>query len=314
MSTPSRVREAAVGDAAVSAARVSIGLPVYNGEAFVAEAVRSVLDQTYRDIELIISDNASSDRTVEICEEFAAWDDRVTVLRAGQNVGASANFNRTVAAASGEYFKWIAHDDVIGPRYLEMCVERLDADPSIVLCQTGVRIIDSGGRPIREYDPHLDQADSTDVARRFADLAATSHRCLDVFGLIRSDALSATHLIAPYIASDRTLLVELALRGRFCRLSEIAFFSREHDRRSIRAMPLHQRAAWFDPNRTGRYAFPHFRLWLEYMRLIAQARLTARERLDCAAVLAAWIPRERRRLLRDLRSALRTAQEQFVGS
>lgn len=287
--------------------KVSLGMPVYNGERFVGEALRCVLDQTLGDFELIICDNASTDRTMEICEEVAARDDRLTVHRNSSNIGAAANFNRTVELASGEYFKWVAHDDLIAPDYLEKCAALLDSDPSLVLCHTDVKIVDAEGELIRLYDPELDHVGSSNVADRFADWSKISHRCFDVFGLIRMDALRQTHLIAPYIASDRTLLAELGLRGTFVRVPEVLFLSREHDDRSIRAMPLHQRAAWFDPSTHGTFKFPNFRVWLEYVKLVRQAPLTNDERRACYWVLLKWIPMHRRRLLIDVKSAVRTA-------
>lgn len=287
--------------------KVSLGMPVYNGERFVEEAIRSCLDQTLDDFELIICDNASDDRTVELCERAAAGDERVTIHRNSSNIGAAANFNLTVDLATGEYFKWVAHDDMITPDYLEKCARVLDEDPEVVLCHSGVRIVDSDGETIREYDPELEHAGSADVADRFADWAAISHRCLDVFGLIRMDALRKTHVIAPYIASDRSLLAELGLLGTFARVPEVMFLSREHDDRSIRSMPLHQRAAWFDPSNKSTFAFPHFRLWYEYIGLVREAPLTPAERRACYLVLLRWLPIHRRRLAMDLKSAARTA-------
>ena len=217
--------------------KVSLGMPVYNGERFVDEALRCVLDQTLDDFELIICDNASTDRTVEICEEVTGGDPRVTIHSSPSNIGAAANFNRTVELASGEYFKWVAHDDLIAPDYLEKCAEILDDDPAAVLCHSDVRIIDSDGELIRRYHPEFQHVGSSNVADRFSEWAAIAHRCFDVFGLIRMDTLRGTHLIAPYIASDRSLLAELGLRGTFVRVPEPLFLSREHGDRSIRAMP-----------------------------------------------------------------------------
>src|SRR5215207_1517689 len=106
--------------------RVSVGLPVYNGENYLAEAIDSVLAQTYQNFELIISDNASTDSTEEICRDYAARDRRIRYFREPQNRGAAWNFNHTFELARGEYFKWVAHDDVIGPQYLARTVDQLD--------------------------------------------------------------------------------------------------------------------------------------------------------------------------------------------
>ena len=109
------------------------------------EAIESILAQTYTDFELLISDNASGDGTEEICREFAAQDSRIRYFRHPQNRGASWNFNQTVEHSIGEYFKWLAHDDTMGPCYLARAVEVLDQDPTLVLCHSKTGIIDSHG-------------------------------------------------------------------------------------------------------------------------------------------------------------------------
>ena len=98
--------------------RVSIGLPVYNGENFLEFALDSILGQTFQDFELIISDNASTDATESICRRYAAKDSRIRYYRNPNNQGAAQNYNRVFALARGEYFKWAAHDDVCKPNYL----------------------------------------------------------------------------------------------------------------------------------------------------------------------------------------------------
>ena len=107
---------------------VSIGLPVFNGEPYLTQAIQSILNQTYRNFELIIYDNDSSDRTAEICREFAARDARIRYFRNATNLGAARNFNLTVERASGEYFKWVAADDWIAPEFLAMSVKALQRE------------------------------------------------------------------------------------------------------------------------------------------------------------------------------------------
>ena len=115
-----------------STPKVSLGLPVYNGENFIAQAIESILAQTFTDFELIITDNGSTDRTPKICEAYAARDRRVAYSRNPENLGAAPNFNRAFALSSGRYFKWVAHDDLIAPEFLARCVKVLDNDPSVV--------------------------------------------------------------------------------------------------------------------------------------------------------------------------------------
>ena len=114
--------------------RVSIGLPVYNGENYLTSAIETLLAQTFTDFELIISDNCSTDRTQDICRSFCDRDARIRYVRQAKNLGAVRNFNLVFHYARGEYFKWAAHDDVCAPAFLQRCVERLDANPSVVWC------------------------------------------------------------------------------------------------------------------------------------------------------------------------------------
>ena len=112
--------------------RVSIGLPVFNGERYLARAIESVLGQDFRDLELIVCDNASTDRTPEICAAYARRDARVRYFRNPRNLGAGPNYDRCFRLARGEYFKWAAHDDRLAPDYLSRTVAALDAAPEAV--------------------------------------------------------------------------------------------------------------------------------------------------------------------------------------
>lgn len=270
--------------------RVSIGLPVFNGAKFIEEALRSIAAQTFGDFELIICDNASEDSTEAICRLWGESDPRIRYHRNESNLGASRNFNRAFEMSSGEYFKWAAHDDVLQPEFLSRCVKVLDEDPSVVLCHTGVRLIDEEGNIIGEPEVELQGTSSDRPHRRFADLTRFDHWCFEAFGLIRSSALSRSHLIAGYSGSDRNLLVELGLLGRFHRVPEALFLSRDHSERSVRRLPaLQGRQAWFDPGRSGAMVFPHWRSYLEFFKAVGQAPLSKRERVRCYLELVPWL-------------------------
>src|SRR5437879_5289624 len=113
--------------------RVTIGMPVYNGEARLATALDSLLAQDYRDFELIISDNASTDATGSICHDYARADGRIRYYRHPQNMGAAHNFQRVLQLARGQYFMWAAYDDLWDPDFLTRCLAVLETDPSAVL-------------------------------------------------------------------------------------------------------------------------------------------------------------------------------------
>lgn len=92
--------------------KVSIGLPVYNGEKYLDQSLCSLLSQSYKNIEIIVSDNASTDTTSEICQKYSEQDDRIIYHRQNKNMGPLWNFNYVLRQASGEYFMWCAHDDL----------------------------------------------------------------------------------------------------------------------------------------------------------------------------------------------------------
>jgi len=124
---------------------VTIGLPVYNGESTVAAAIRSVLDQQYERLELVISDNASQDGTEEICRDHARSDARVSYHRQRENIGLLNNFRYVVNHAGGDYFKWLGDDDWIHPSFISRCADALSAEPSLVLVTTQQSYLDDAG-------------------------------------------------------------------------------------------------------------------------------------------------------------------------
>src|SRR5262245_12741967 len=132
--------------------RVTIGMPVYNGQAYLAHAIESVLGQSFSDLELIISDNGSTDETRAIAEEYAARDDRVRYLRSDTNRGAAWNYRRAFDVARGEYFRWAPADDWFAPDSVAVCVAALDANSDAVLCYPKTSLVDANGTLLRVYD------------------------------------------------------------------------------------------------------------------------------------------------------------------
>jgi len=282
---------------------VSIGLPVYNGERYISEEIESLLNQTFHDFEIIICDNASTDGTEAICRSYGSSDTRIRYYRNSQNIGAAANFNRTFGLASGKYFKWAAHDDLHAPDFLLRCVEVLDKDPSVVLCHSEVQFIDESGRYIKNPDRFLPDASSPEAHVRFSELIRMVHWCLDIFGLMRSDALKRTPLISNYVGSDRNTLVILALLGRFHRVPECLFFNREHAERSVRKTRPAFRAAWFDPKNRNRISLPRWRILFEYIKSLSAVELPVKQRMACWQHLFRWPGGHSRLLKKDLRLA-----------
>jgi glycosyltransferase involved in cell wall biosynthesis len=262
--------------------KVSIGLPVYDGQRYLAMAIESILAQTCDDFELIISDNASTDRTAEICRHYAGRDPRIRYHRQPVNLGAAANFNRVFELAErGKYFKWAACDDWIAPTFLEKCIGRLEREPDAVLCQSLVEMVDDDGRYLEQFDHTRYGTDLPRASDRFGARLWT-YRCMDVFGVIRSDLLASTGLIASALGADRTLLLELALCGRFVLVREPLFFNRDHDQRFTRRNQTPQEElAWYAPDRAPRGAWRTWTLYGTCLRLIRSRVASRAEQLRC---------------------------------
>jgi glycosyltransferase involved in cell wall biosynthesis len=276
-------------DSAASGPLVSVGVPVFNGEAFLEDAIRSTLAQTLDDLELILCDNASQDRTPEICRDYAARDPRIHYFRNPRNLGAAANYNLTFNHARGRYFKWLAHDDRMRPSFLAKTFRLLEERPDAVLCNTIISYIDAAGAQIGLYDTQLAGADSLSPSARFAWMVLRSHTCADFFGLIRREALRNSLLHGSFHGADRALLAQLALRGRLLQLPAPLLAIREHPSRYTRAQRRSsERAAWHDSARTRRANFPTWRLYGEYWKMAGREALSPEERSRCYVVLARW--------------------------
>jgi glycosyltransferase involved in cell wall biosynthesis len=269
---------------------VSVGLPVWNGEKYLPATLESLLNQTFPDFELIISDNGSTDRTAEICQAAAARDARVRYSRFPENIGAAKNYNHTFALARGRYFKWAAHDDLLKPRYLEACVAEFGRHPETVVVYPRTELIDSAGR-INGTDPVALAVPDERPHRRLWNYYKQIKLANPVFGLIRADALRQTRLIDSFVKSDITLLAELLMLGQFRELPEQLFLRRIHDESSVRA---NRRGgallAWFDPSQRGlkRWIPVQFRLTWECLRSVCRMPLPFGERLRCLGVTLWW--------------------------
>ena len=206
---------------------VSIGLPVYNGQEYVAECIEAVLAQTFEDLELVVCDNCSTDRTPEIVRACAARDARVRYVRNERNLGSNGNFNRVVGHCRGKYFKWQSHDDVIRPGYLAATVAALEADDEVVVAHCQTEVIDADGNTLAcDIDP-LGGRTSGRRVERFR-WALRDLFCYDIYGLMRRDALDKTRLMVDFRGGDKTLLVEMALLGRYWRADAPLFARRVH--------------------------------------------------------------------------------------
>jgi glycosyltransferase involved in cell wall biosynthesis len=208
-----------------SGSRVFIGLPVFNGARFLANAIDSLLAQTFSDFTLLVSDNASTDETRQICEHYVSVDSRVRYVRQSTNAGAPCNWNFVARQAHGDYFKWATANDECAPEMLELCVRALDNDPTSVLCQGRTCLVDEESGRRREYENDLallHTRPSERLKTMYLQLGLNNGQA----GLIRLNVLRQTGLERKYRGGDYALMAELALRGRFIVLPELLLYRR----------------------------------------------------------------------------------------
>lgn len=279
--------------------RLTIGLPVYNGENYLAEAIESLLGQTYENFELIISDNASTDSTADICEAYRKQDCRIRYFRQQRNIGLSPNHNFTAAKARGELFKWASHDDLYGRDLLKLCVEALDKYPDVVLAHSWTARIDGTGNLVRAERYPL-KTSSFSVPERFRS-TLFGNGGDDDGGVIRMDVLRRIAPYGSYYHADRTAISELALHGRFYQVPQWLFFRRDHEERA--EWKFTDARSWcsnLDPQRADAFRHPLVRLYLEYVwayvEAIHRAPLGDADRRACYLIILDWvISRIRRR-------------------
>ena len=294
--------------------RVSIAVPVYNGEKYIAEAVESILGQSYADFEVILCDNASTDRTESICREFALRDPRVRYVRSPVNRGIHRNFTRGAQLSQGEYFMWLAHDDKLAPEFLKSCVTVLDSEPDAVLAYPKAIEIDDQSEPIAYKEQSLNVT-SLHPHERFREMMRMEHNCEALFGLLRGAIVRRTGLLGNYADADRVLLAELALYGRYSRIPEFLFLHREHVQRATNVYRTRfERTASLTPEDPGRIVFPHFRQFFEYLRAIGRAPLSWVERLRCGWATLQWVGQYWKRLLRDANVAARHVLRRILSA
>lgn len=201
---------------------VSIGVPVFNGEKGLARALDSLLGQDYPNLEIIISDNASTDATPEICGEYARKDSRVKYSRSEENHGAIGNFNRVFELSSGKYFMWAAHDDQRERSFVSECVEKMEQCPEAVLCQVHTGIFIEGREEVL-FVAHLDSfEDMTGLVQRYRE-TLKHFPATAIYGLYRSSAMRKTRMYQKVIATDLALIQELSIHGSFVQVPKVLF-------------------------------------------------------------------------------------------
>ncbi|RIK30571.1 MAG: glycosyltransferase family 2 protein [Anaerolineae bacterium] len=288
--------------------RVSIGLPVHNGEKYLEEALDSILAQTYKDFEIIISDNASNDKTQDICLKYAQDDGRIKYHRNDKNLGAAPNHNLVFRMARGVYFKWFGYDDKISPDFLFECVKILDANPDVALCMPKTNLIDEHGQFIGELNYKAD-AGSPAPHKRFGNFIFHNEAGDYVYGLMRVDKISQTSLHGSFPSSDLVFLAELTLYGKYYILPDRLFYRRFHSEQSTKGnfQVERSRVLWFDTSLKSKVVLPKWMYLFGYLRSVKNAPVNFFQKIYCYFQIFRWalIPPHFRALGKDVLLAAR---------
>ena len=217
---------------------VSIGMPVYNGEKYIREALDSLLAQTFTDFELIISDNASTDATEIICREYAAHYPQIRYVRQRENRGATANFQFVLDEAVGEYFMWAAADDLCKPEFIEYLVSELEKNYDFVLMMSDVENISANGSSL--FISKLDNIRIEDVKRSWSRIQPfffenpTTQIFFGIYGIFRTNILRKVSfnylgLVKYASGSEIPLLAQVASLGMVGSIAKDLKIYRRHE-------------------------------------------------------------------------------------
>jgi glycosyltransferase involved in cell wall biosynthesis len=279
---------------------IGIGLPVYNGERYLPATIQALVKQTWTDWQLIICDNASTDRTEAIARAWAGRDPRIRYVRNRANVGVARNFRLSFELSESPYFRWAAADDLCAPTCLARCVAALEQDAGAVMAYGKTLLIDADGAPIGEHDDGLDCRQG-EPSKRLAQVLPEVGLCNAIYGLTRREALGRTRLMGSYLGSDLVLLAELVLQGRFVEIPERLFFRRIHPGAYSQITALEARRAYYNPGEDGQWGCPEWRRFGEYLRAIGRAEISPLEKARCLGSVLALAYSRRQRLLQDMR-------------
>lgn len=265
---------------------LTLGLLVFNGEEYLRETLDSLCNQTYTNFQLIISDNASTDNTEEICRAYADRDTRIRYIRQPRNIGAIGNFNFLVSEAKSKYFKWCAADDLLAPTFVERCIEFLENHPDFVLCHSRTVTIDGNGVPLENdiiRSSGAAEAANTlaDVppgpASRFRNVLLGNTAVMDIWGVFRLEALRNAGAFQAYIGYEKVLMANVSLLGRIAELPESLFVYRVHPEQFSSQICASAQRNWVGSASDSK-TYPWINYVKDYLNSVARADLRVTER------------------------------------
>ena len=191
---------------------VTIGMPVFNEERFISDSLDALTNQDYPNLEIIISDNCSTDKSSQICKDYAHKFAYIRHNKMTSNIGAAENFREVQKLSKGKYFMWAAGHDLWSENLITECAAILEKHNNAVIAFASCRWVDDSGKVIDKYSGWTDTRGMHDLARFYTVLWGNMH---PILGLIRNNILNETDEFKSLLGADLILLCELALRGDF---------------------------------------------------------------------------------------------------
>lgn len=250
--------------------KVSIGMPAYNSAKWIGSTIDSILNQSYKNIELIISDNASTDNTQKLCEEIAKKDSRVKYYRNESNIGVSENFNAVFKYATGEYFKWTSSSDLLKETFIEKCLNVLQMREDVVLVCPGTLLFTDQLDDAEEYDFDVTIEDERPSDRFIHYLKDVKLNNI-MNGLVRSDVLALTSLYKKYLSADVNMIAELTLYGKLVTLPEFLFCRRMDEETATKYKKIEEVMLYYVPDAKRSMLFQNWRVHFEYFLAVLKS-------------------------------------------
>jgi glycosyltransferase involved in cell wall biosynthesis len=291
--------------------KISIGMPTYNSAATIGASIQSLLEQSFGDFELIVSDNTSTDSTRDVVEDLVRQDSRIRYVRQPENVGANRNYSYVARAAQGKYFKWAASSDWCAPTFLEKCFSALEQNDDAVVAAPRTRLFVDNLQTATEYMYDIEILDSSPMLR-LVRLTSTLRLNNAVNGLIRMDALCRTRMIDPFYHADIVLMGHLAMLGKIIRIDEFLYYRRME---VSTATALQDPIAWRKhhyPRMSARVLFQAWKQRFGWMRAWIATPMSLTQRRQVLRYLIQMCYWDRRSLMKDFQGAFQYAIQRVL--
>ena len=268
---------------------VSIGMPLYNEARFIEASLRSILAQDYPNLEIIISDNASTDETVGICQNLVGERGNVVLHQFDNNRGVTENFRYVLSAAKGKYFMWGSGHDLWASNLISESVALLEVTPTAVIAFGSSTWIDEHGQQLPKFSGYTDTRGMNPMSRLFTVFWGNMH---PILGVVRRSALAQMQPVAVVVGADLILLTELVLQGDFVHAPCTKWQRREfrHEANHTEKLKRYCSSGYgLSRSPLDKY-FPLLRLPLELTRNVMRSDLGMLEKITAVLALVTSLP------------------------